>query len=275
MPEFPEVKTLINWLNHQNFFGVKIRKITFIDDIVLKNSTKKHFISFVFNESIEEINQIGKFIILHLSNKKIIAIHLRLEGKIFYLSNNENSRFPLIEFYLNNRKKIVYDDSRKFGTINIYNNYQELLNSNEIKKLGKQPFDQELTANYLFNCFKNKKQKIKTTLLDQTIIAGIGNIYADETLFLCKISPFRQTNMVSLEECKQIINNCRTIMAKSIKNKGTTVFSYQFALNHSGSFQKYLNVYGRKNKSCLRCGSILCWVKINGRGTTYCKKCQK
>lgn len=163
----------------------------------------------------------------------------------------------MIEIYLDNGKKIVYDDSRKFGTINIYNNYQDLLNSTEIKKLGKQPFDQSLTANYLFNCFKNKIQKIKTTLLDQTIIAGIGNIYADETLFLCKISPFRQTNKVTLKECQQIIDNCRKIMTKSIKNKGTTVFSYQYALNHSGSFQKYLKVYGRKNLPCLRCGSIL------------------
>lgn len=275
MPEFPEVKTLVNWLNHQNFFNIKINKIIFIDAIVLKNSTKKQFIDFVCNEAVEKINQIGKFIIFHLSNRKIIAIHLRLEGKIFYLSANEKSKFPLVEFYLDNHKKIVYDDSRKFGTINIYDNYQKLLDSSEIKKLGKQPFDQALTANYLLNCFKNKNQKIKTTLLDQTIIAGIGNIYADETLFLCKISPFRKAKDVSLDECQQIINNCRKIMAQSIKNKGTTVFSYQYALNHSGSFQKYLKVYGRKNLSCLRCGSTLCWTKINGRGTTYCKKCQK
>ena len=275
MPEFPEVATLINWLNHQNFSDAKIKKIIFVDDIVLKNSTKKSFIDFVYNETIKKISQIGKFIIFHLSRNKIIEIHLRLEGKIFYLLNNEKSKFPMIEIYLDNGKKIVYDDSRKFGTINIYNSYQDLLNSAEIKKLGKQPFDKTLTANYLFNCFKNKTQKIKTTLLDQTIIAGIGNIYADETLFLCKISPFRHTNKVSLKECQLIIDNCREIMTKSIKNKGTTVFSYQYALNHSGSFQKYLKVYGRKNLLCLRCGSILYWTKINGRGTTYCKKCQK
>lgn len=275
MPEFPEVATLIDWLNHQNFFNIKIKKVIFIDDIVLKNSTNKSFINFVCDESIKKINQIGKFIIFHLSNKKIIAIHLRLEGKIFYLLNNEKSKFPMIEIYLDNDKKIVYDDSRKFGTINIYNRYQDLLNSNEIKKLGKQPFDQTLTANYLFNCFKNRKQKIKTILLDQTIIAGIGNIYADEILFACKISPFRETKKVSLDECQQIIDSCRKIMTKSIKKSGTTVFSYQFALNHSGTFQKYLKVYGRKNLLCLRCGSTLCWTKINGRGTTYCKKCQK
>jgi formamidopyrimidine-DNA glycosylase len=242
---------------HQNFFNIKINKIVFIDDIVLKNSTKKTFVSFVCNESIKKISQIGKFIIVHLSSNKIIEIHLRLEGKIFYLAKNKISKFPMVEFYLDNGKKIVYDDSRKFGTINIYNNYQDLLSSDEIKKLGKQPFDQTLTANYLFNCFKNKTQKIKTTLLDQTIVAGIGNIYADETLFLCEISPFRQTNKVSLKECQLIIDNCRKIMTKSIKNRGTTAFSYQYALNHSGSFQKYLKVYGRKNLPCLRCGSIL------------------
>ena len=275
MPEFPEVASLINWLNNQNFFNVKITKIVFIDEIVLKNFDKKSFTNFICNEVIKKISQIGKFIIFHLSNKKIIEIHLRLEGKIFYLSSGEKSRFPIAEFYLANGMKIVYDDSRKFGTINIYKSYQDLLNSNEIKKLGKQPFDKTLTANYLFNCFSSKKQKIKTTLLDQTIIAGIGNIYTDETLFLCKISPFRKTNKVSLDECQQIIDNCRKIMAKSIKNNGTTVFSYQFAFNHSGSFQKYLKVYGRKKMPCLRCGSILYWTKINGRGTTYCKKCQK
>lgn len=275
MPEFPEVATLVNWLNHQNFFNIKISKIVYIDDVILKNSTKKSFTNFTYNEVIKKISQIGKFIIFHLSHNKIIEIHLRLEGKIFYLAKDKTSRFPMLEFYLNNEKKIIYDDSRKFGTINIYDSYQDLLNSHEIKKLGKQPFDQALTANYLFNCFKNKKQKIKTTLLDQTIIAGIGNIYADETLFLCKISPFRPTNKISFVECQQIIDNCRKIMTKSIKSKGTTIFSYQYALNHSGSFQKYLKVYGRKNLLCLCCGSTLCWTKINGRGTTYCKKCQK
>lgn len=276
MPEYPEVATLINYLNHQNFFNKKIVKIKIIDDFILKNCNKSSFINFVINEAIINLKQIGKYIIFSLTNKKVLLIHLRLEGKIFYLDEKENiCKFPMLEIYFSHHKKIVYDDSRKFGTFNIYKNINELLLAKEIIKLGKQPFDKSLTPNYLCSCLKNKNQKIKSILLDQRIIAGIGNIYADEILFASKISPLRKGKDITIDECKQIINQCQKIMTNSIKHNGTTVFTFKFNWNHSGSYQKYLKVYGRKNLPCLRCKNILKQIKMNGRGTVYCNNCQK
>ncbi len=112
-------------------------------------------------------------------------------------------------------------------------------------------------------------------LLDQSIIAGIGNIYADEICFACKLHPCKKANLLDKQDCKNIIINCRKIMEQAIKHYGTTVFTYKFAPNHSGSFQQHLKVYSREGQKCKLCGSTIQKIKLNGRGTCYCPKCQK
>lgn len=112
-------------------------------------------------------------------------------------------------------------------------------------------------------------------LLDQTIICGIGNIYSDEICFACRINPKRLAKLLSKADCENIIKACRKIMTQAIKHYGTTVFSFKYAPQHSGSFQEYLKVYLREGQKCFVCGSTIKKIKLNGRGTHYCPKCQK
>lgn len=274
MPELPEVRTLINNLKKNHVIGQKIIDVNYIDSKVLKNSNKTTFSKFVINETIKDIDQIGKLIVITLSNDKYLTIHLRMEGKLFFVdAKNKPTQFTMIEFICG-RKKLIYEDFRKFGTFYIYKDKHSFEESDEVKKLGLQPWDKKLTADYLLDKFKNKSIAIKTILLDQSIIAGIGNIYSDEICFACKINPKRPAKLVSKKECEDIIKSCRKIMTRAINHYGTTVFTYKFAPNHSGSFQNYLMVYSREGQKCKVCGSTIKKIKLNGRGTTYCPKCQ-
>ncbi|MCQ3914250.1 MAG: bifunctional DNA-formamidopyrimidine glycosylase/DNA-(apurinic or apyrimidinic site) lyase [Mycoplasmoidaceae bacterium] len=275
MPEFPEVRTFINHLKKQHMLGQKVTSVNFIDDKVLKNSNQKTFSKFIVGEKFVDIDQIGKLIVITLSNDKYLTIHLRMEGKLFFIDSSiKPDKFTMVEMICG-KKKLVYLDFRKFGTFYIYRTKNEFLKSTEVTKMGPQPFDSKLTASYLIDCFTDKSQSIKTSLLDQSIIAGIGNIYADEILFECKINPQRKAKHVSKIDCEHIIKSCRKIMKQAIENSGTTVSSYAFAPNHAGSFQKYLKVHTRENQPCKVCKTKIKKITVNGRGTYYCPKCQE
>lgn len=274
MPEFPEVRTFISHLKQQHLLGQKVTSVIFIDDKVLKNCNQKSFTKFIVGEKFEDIDQIGKLIIISLSHDKFLTIHLRMEGKLFFVDSSvKPDKFTMVEMICG-KKKLIYIDFRKFGTFYIYKSKQELLESEEVSKMGLQPFDAKLTASYLLDNFQGKSQAIKTTLLDQTIIAGIGNIYADEILFACKINPLRKAKLLSKQDCQNIINACRKIMKDAISKSGTTVSSFAFEPSHAGSYQKYLKVHTRENKPCLICKSKIKKITVNGRGTYYCPKCQ-
>lgn len=274
MPEFPEVRTFINHLKKQHLLGQKVTSVNFIDSKVLKNSNEKSFTKFIVGEKFEDIDQIGKLIVITLSNDKYLTIHLRMEGKLFFVDSSvKPDKFTMVEMVCG-KKKLIYIDFRKFGTFYIYKSRKEFLNSDEVTKMGPQPFDDKLTASYLLNNFEGKSQAIKTALLDQSIISGIGNIYADEILFACKISPLRKAKLLTKQDCQNIINACRKIMKNAIDHSGTTVSSFAFAPSHAGSYQKFLKVHTKANEPCKICKTRIKKIKVNGRGTYYCPTCQ-
>lgn len=275
MPEYPEVRTFIDFLKKQHIINQKIVGVNFIDDKVLKNSNQNTFKNFIVGESIKDIDQIGKLIFISLTHNKYLTIHLRMEGKLFFIDSSiKPNKLTMVEL-LCGKKKLVYIDFRKFGTFYIYKSKNEFLKSNEVTKMGLQPFDKELKSLYLLKAFKNKNQAIKTALLDQSIIAGIGNIYADEILFACKINPLKKSKLLTKIDCEHIITACRKIMKAAIANSGTTVSSFAFAPSHAGSFQKYLKVHTREGQHCKICKTPIKKIAVNGRGTYYCPKCQK
>lgn len=272
MPELPEVRTIVRTL--QPAINHKVTDVLFNDPRVIRNCSSKTFKEFLLNETIKDIKTLGKLIYLEFSHNKFLTIHLRMEGKVYYLDKKDPKEpFQCIEIILGN-KKLVYTDSRKFGQLNIYKNKESFAKSREVSSQGLEPWDKKLTADYLLTKFKNKSLAIKSILLDQSIIAGIGNIYAAEICFACKIHPKRPAKQLSKTDCQNIIKACRTIMDKSIKNQGTTVFTFKFAKNHSGSFQNHLMVYERQGQKCKVCGSTIKKIMLNGRGTCYCPKCQ-
>ena len=152
---------------------------------------------------------------------------------------------------------------------------EDINNIEALNKQGFEPNSKQLTKEYLYNKIIKKNLHIKTLLLDQTIISGLGNIYADEVLFESKINPLKKGNEITLEECQRIIDASGKIIKKAIENGGTTIRSYTSSLGVYGHYQDYLKVHKRENEKCKNCDNIIKRIKVNGRSTYYCSNCQK
>ncbi len=274
MPELPEVQTVINYLNTK-VIGQKIINVDIFAYKMLKNSSEENFKKTLINSKILKVIRVGKYLIFKLDNDYVMVSHLRMEGKYLIKNFEENISDKHIHLVFKlSTINLCYHDTRKFGTFTIYKT-SDFMNSTELIKIGIDPLDSLFEAKYLFDKITNSKKTIKTLLLDQAIVSGIGNIYACEILFSSKVSPFRIGNTITLTECKLITEESTRILKLAIENKGTTVSSFSFDNNHSGTFQKYLNVYGRANKNCNQCNCLIKKDYINKRGTYFCYKCQK
>lgn len=276
MPELPEVQTIINTLLSSKITNHKIIGVDFYKTKVLKNSTPISFKKFLIGEKIIDIERIGKYIVFKLSNKKQMVVHLRMEGKLFYESciNKPNLRFLMLSINLDNNYRLSYYDMRMFGTFHIFSN-DKYLDSPELKKVAIDPLNKKFTWQYLKEKTFKINRAIKTTIMDQSIISGIGNIYADEILFRSKIHPVTKPKYLSDQDFKNIVVNSKKVLTDAIKCKGTTVFSYKFDKNHSGGYQSKLLVHTKQGQPCPVCKTIIKKIKVNGRGTYYCPNCQK
>lgn len=273
MPELPEVETVKNVL----IPIVKNRKILKID--VLRNSTIEgdvnEFISNLQGQVFLDISRIGKYLIFHLTNKLIMLSHLRMEGKYYELAeSDQDSKYARVVFHLDNGHKLSYDDSRCFGILKLSDedHYQ---NEEMIAKLGPEPFVINDVKSILKKV-KNIKKPIKTTLLDQTLMTGLGNIYVDETLFASKIHPLTPANKITEKEWLNIVDNAKKILSLAIESGGSTIKSYHPGKDIDGNFQTRLKVYGKSGEMCPECKTHqFRFIKVGGRGTTFCPYCQK
>ena len=271
MPELPEVETVKNVL-------LKIvigRKITSID--VLRNCTivgdQDEFVNAVTGKTFKDITRIGKFLIFHLSDDVVFISHLRMEGKYFEVDEKDaNTKYARVVFHLDNGHKLCYDDSRCFGMMKLTDesSYKSVT---DIAKLGPEPFDIK-DIKYLLDRNKRNKGPIKSTLLDQTLMTGLGNIYADEVLFKSKIHPLTPSNLITKNEWSEIVKNAVDILNNAIKAGGSTIKSYHPGKDIDGNFQTSLQAYGKADEPCPRCSHPMRFIKVGGRGTTYCPICQ-
>lgn len=271
MPELPEVETIKNILNT----FIQNRKIISID--VLRESTilgdTNDFKSKLKGETFLNVSRIGKYLIFHLTNELVIISHLRMEGKYYQFNENEkNSKHARVVFHLDNNKKLVYDDSRCFGIMKL-SKEDSYLNEKEIKILGKEPFDIK-DGNYLLERAKRTTLPIKSFLLDQSVMTGLGNIYVDEVLYKSKIHPLTPANMISKKEFDVILINSVETLNEAIKSGGSTIKSYHPTNSVDGKFQTKLVAYGKYKTQCPNCGTYFRFIKVNGRGTTFCPSCQ-
>ncbi|MGL5640465.1 MAG: DNA-formamidopyrimidine glycosylase [Mycoplasmoidaceae bacterium] len=275
MPEMPEVQTLIDSLLDEDILNKKIRDVTFYMYKLFKNCTPNEFKNFIINEKIINIDRIGKYLIFHLSNKKIFVVHLRMEGKIFFQDSNSkfDEKHTLLRISFG-KQEMRYQDTRRFGTFHIFfeDNYKD---SKELSKLGLDPLQKNFDWKYLKNNISKSNKFIKTALLDQTNVSGIGNIYVDEILFASKIHPESKCNKLSDEDFKTIALNSKKIIKKAIDNKGTTISTYMYKKETKGEFQKFLNVHTKKDSECKNCKNKIIKIKVNGRGTYLCSNCQE
>lgn len=275
MPELPEVETVINYLK-KHLINRKITEIKFEFPNIVKNVPIDEFVSKLINQKFLSINRKGKYLIFNLTNNITLVIHLRMEGKLFVQSKTSSPNFPqlIAEFYLDDENILRYYDTRKFGTFEIcFSN--ELDSIKGLNKLAMDAIDDSFTPDYLFSIIQKSNQAIKTFLLDQSNVAGLGNIYVNEVLFESNVLPTRQSKNVTYDECCEIVKFSKQILLDSIKHKGSTIHSYKFSEFDSGGYQKYLKVHTHSGKPCPKCNNPISFSKVNGRGTYYCKNCQK
>ncbi len=271
MPELPEVETIRGLLEKQ-LVGRTIVDVEVLYERMIYGN--RQLFSSIVGATMTSIKRKGKFLLIYFNNDTVLISHLRMEGKYYlYEESEESSRFARIIFHLDHNQKLCYDDSRKFGVMKVIP-VTDLLKEPWLISLGPEPMELK-DATSLYQKAKRCHKPIKVLIMDQTFLAGLGNIYADETLFAAHIHPETPANLLSLDEWESILSHARRILLRAIEAGGSTIRSYHAAREMDGMFQDELLVYGRKGDFCPNCHHAFDKIIVGGRGTTYCPKCQK
>lgn len=272
MPEIAEVETVRNTLKRM-ILNKKIIDVNIIYPKMIESNVSD-FKKILVGRKFVDINRIGKWLMFDL-NDYVLLSHLRMEGKFFVKKQNEViEKHEHIIITFEDGTDLRYHDTRKFGRMNLVKK-EDLDSVEAIKKQGIEPISENLTKEYLKEQFKDKTGPIKNLLLDQTIISGLGNIYANEVLFASGINPLKRGCDLTLEECERITKSSKEIILKAIECGGTTIKSYTSSLGVTGRFQQFLKVHKKEGEPCPSCGRPILRIKINGRSTYYCDNCQK
>ena len=269
MPELPEVETVVRTLETL-ILGKRIEDIDILykpivvdDEEVFKNT--------LINQTFKAIKRRGKYIIFETEDAAFIS-HLRMEGKYYVVDHD----YPMdkhihVVFHLDGNQELRYKDVRKFGRMELIEKYDY----KQFRNLGPEPFSDDFNYEYVKAYLANKHKPIKTILLDQSLVAGIGNIYADEILFKMQVHPNTKASLLNQENILDLIKYTREILANAIKAGGTTIRSYTSSLGVTGLFQLSLDVHTKEGEPCPRCGTIIKKIRVGQRGTYYCPNCQK
>lgn len=270
MPELPEVETVRRKLE-EVVLNKEIKDISIFYERIIRKPDPEAFKKFLIGKEFIGVERKGKHLIFKLNNKVIVS-HLRMEGKFNYvLSSEPFNKHDHIIFHFDNGYDLRYNDVRKFGTMDLVNNENEV---SSVDELGLEPMDPNLNKEYLKDLLSKKKTNIKQSLLDQSIIAGLGNIYVDEVLFDSKILPTRNANKLTDNEISSLIVSVNKIISSAINLGGSSIRTYN-SLGVKGSMQNLHKVYGKNGQNCPNCNNNIEKIKIGGRGTHYCPKCQK
>ena len=293
MPELPEVETVRRGLE-QKLKNFIIKRVEICrESTVAYPIDKKDFIEGLKKSLIYKWDRRGKYLIAELKKNEgdninveneilfvkngFLVVHLRMTG--YFTFNNKITnpcKHTRIRFFDNNNNELRYIDVRSFGQM--WWVKEGLLPNNIIKglgSLGPEPFSENFNLNYLTKVISKKTRSIKSILLDQTVVAGIGNIYADESLYSAGISPFREARTIKKSELKKLRIAIVDILTKSIGAGGTTFSDFRDLEGENGSFGLQTNVYRRTGKQCRECKNLIERKKISGRSTHWCRKCQK
>ena len=256
----------------RRILGRKIKSVNVIYDKIVESNVDD-FKKILPGLTFQDILRRGKWLIFDLGDYYLCS-HLRMEGKYFIKpSSEEIVKHEHIIFSLDDNNDLRYHDTRKFGRMDLVKK-EDLEKVEGVHKQGIEPISDDLTKEYLYEKFKKSNKYIKTLLLDQTIISGLGNIYADEVLFGASIKPTRRGNSIKLNECQKIVDASRKIILKAMEEGGTTIRSYTSSLGVTGNYQNFLMVHQRKGEECKVCHNIIKKITVDGRGTYYCSKCQ-
>ncbi len=280
MPELPEVETIKNDLAPQ-IVGKTIEAVTFPPDprcrILRRCISQQEFIREIVRTKILNVRRRAKYLICDLDSERTLVMHLGMSGQILLCpSRSPLERYVRAIFHLSGNKEIRFADPRKFGEIFLQSTSVPDLPL-DLDRLGPEPLDRTFTAKALMQTLRSSRRAVKAVLMDQRAIAGLGNIYSDESLFLAGVHPARKGYSLTEDETRSIHRAIRTVLRSAIKHRGTTAKDkrYRDGKGQSGNFQNRLNVYQRRSLPCPRCGAVIEIMPIGGRTASFCPRCQK
>lgn len=274
MPELPEVETVCRTLT-PHLVNRHIMKTVVLNQQVVHHSKEDGaaFSRAVEGALIKEIARRGKYILLVLDHGWVVC-HLRMTGKLLVKERAyQPQKHDHLVLYLEDGKQLVYEDVRRFGGLSYYEACpnQQL----PLAKLGPEPLSDSFDGEYLYQRCQNRKKPIKSFILDQSIVAGIGNIYADEILFRAGIRPLKSAYRLRKVECERLAQATKEVLSEAILAGGSTIRDYVNSDAQEGSFQLSHRVYGRAGAPCVTCGTPLKRLVVGGRSSVYCPCCQK
>ncbi|MBC8079746.1 MAG: DNA-formamidopyrimidine glycosylase [Gorillibacterium sp.] len=274
MPELPEVETVVRTLN-KLVSGKIIDHVTvLLNRIVQLPAEPEQFCDALCGQRIASIERRGKFIRFNLDDLTLVS-HLRMEGRYgLHRSEEAIEKHTHVIFHFTDGTELRYRDVRQFGTMHIFKAGTEW-ESPPLHKLGLEPLDPAFTAEVLQARIHSKLTKIKPLLLNQEVIVGLGNIYVDEALFRAKLHPERSANSLSRLDLKLLHESIVSVLQEAVDAGGSSIKSYVNGQGEMGMFQQQLLAYGRTGLPCIRCGVPLEKIRLCGRGTHFCPKCQK
>ena len=272
MPELPEVEVVKRSLERKSL-NLIIKKVK-IKDGNLRYKVDRDKISKLKGKTFIKIKRRSKFLILETEGDLIMLVHLGMTGKFFFidkhnkkyktsfyynLNKKKDKKHNKIIFTLDNNQKLIYNDVRKFGFIKVYKKKTEYLKNNHFKNLGPEPLKKDFNFNYFKTYITNRNRCIKDTLMDQKCISGLGNIYVNEILFLCRIKPSRKLNKLKDFEINKIVKNTKKVLKYSIKLGGSSIKNFSSDDGKKGIFQQHFKVYGREGEKCSNtdCSTII------------------
>lgn len=274
MPELPEVETVRRTLK-ELILHKQIQSVSISWPKIIKRPLEvEQFSDALVGQTILDIKRRGKFLLFYTEIYALVS-HLRMEGRYALSESNEPvDKHTHVIFHFTDGSELRYRDVRKFGTMHLFKKGDEFSTS-PLSLLGPEPLDDTFDINQFLAKLANKKRNIKSVLLDQTVVVGLGNIYVDEALFKAGIHPVRMAQSLSQSEVLTLYEQIVDTLSEAVKKGGSTVRSYVNSQGQMGMFQLEHNVYGRKGEDCKVCGTPLVKIVVGGRGTVFCPSCQK
>ncbi|MCP3025467.1 DNA-formamidopyrimidine glycosylase [Halobacillus sp. A5] len=274
MPELPEVETVRQTLK-QLVLNKEIKDVSiYWDNIIKRPLEPMDFKAWLQGQRLIDIERKGKFLIFQFSDISMVS-HLRMEGKFgLYDSSLPKPKHTHVVFQFTDGSELRYDDVRKFGTMHLFQKGEEW-KEKPLNLLGPDPFDPLFTVDYFYNKLQKTSRHIKAVLLDQSVVAGLGNIYVDEALYRARIHPERTAKELNYGEAARLKEASTETILEAVKKGGTTIRTYLNGQGEMGMFQQELKVYGKENIDCVECGTPILKLKVSGRGTHICPQCQQ
>ena len=275
MPELPEVETVRRSLRRHLIGQTIVTAEVFLPRLV-KWPEPDLFVTRLLGRTIREVNRTGKYLRLRLDNEAELIIHLKMTGELMFMGPDavEGPRYLRVKIRFAGGAALCFGDARTLGALYVLWP-EELGRLSSMIDMGPEPLTDAFSERYLSEMTRNRKAKIKSFLLNQKYIGGLGNIYADEALFRARLRPERIASSLSRGELRRLHGAINDVIREGIEDGGTTIRNYRDGEGHAGLHQENLRVYQRTGEPCQVCGTPIRRIVVAGRGTHYCPKCQK